>query len=405
MRILVCTIEAPVPPVNGLRRQLSAILAELRKGHEVRVLGYRWPDQRESDSGTVNMRLLRPPAGSSVAAMSGAVLRGRPPGVDRLASGLGPALLEEVGDFRPDVVHVTTGRLAALGNILRGRPAVLAALDAWHLNVAAEEAVAGPLRRPALRMLSRLVRRFEASEYPTFGAVVVVSEQDRHELLRLDPSLPIRVIPNGVDADAFRHDGSPRDPNGIVFTGVMDYAPNVTAAQFLARRIFPRVRRAHGSARLAIVGRDPRPEVVDLGRLEGVEVPGGVPDILPWLSGSRVFACPMRTGTGIKNKLLEAMANGLPCVATPLALQGLQAIPEEHVLVGDDEEALAAHLVRVLADDDLARELGRAGQAYVRANHAWSEVAAEYERVYRDVIPGGSAGGPAGPPGGTPAPS
>jgi glycosyltransferase involved in cell wall biosynthesis len=388
MRILVCTIEAPAPPLNGLRRQLSALLAQLRKEHQVRVLGYRWPDQGEQAADAGDMRLLPAPGGrgSSIGPAVTAVLRGRPPGVDRLASGLGPALLQEVQGFRPDVIHVTTGRLAALGRVLRGRPAVLAALDAWHLNVTAEEAAAGGLRRPALWMVSRLVRRFEASEYRRFGAVVVVSAEDRRELLALDSSLPVTVVPNGVDADAFGHDGSPRDPNRILFTGVMDYAPNVTAAGFLARRVFPLVRRAHRSARLAIVGRDPLPEVVALGRLEGVEVLGGVPDLRPWLSGSRVFACPMRSGTGIKNKLLEAMANGLPCVATPLALQGLEAVPGEHVLIGEDEAALAGHLGRVLTDDGLAASVGRAGREYVTAHHGWSAAAAGYQRVYRDVI-------------------
>jgi len=394
MRILMCTSEAPAPPVNGLRRQVSALLEELRKDHRVRVLGYRWPDQGAGGTVAGDLRLFSSPGGGGWLSL----LRGMPPGVDRLAAGLLPALREELRMFRPDVVHVTSGRLAALGRALRGRPAVLAALDAWHLNVDAEAAAAGGLRHLALRGMSRLVRRFEASEYESFGAVVVVSERDRLELLGLDASLVLPVIPNGVDLDAFRHDGSPREPNRILFTGVMDYAPNVTAAVFLARRVLPLVQRAHPSATLAIVGRDPRPEVVALGRLEGVEVLGEAPDLRPWLSGSRVFACPMRTGTGIKNKLLEAMANGLPCVATPLALQGLRVVPGEHVLVDKDEEALAGHVVRMLTDDVLATAVGRAGLDYVRDHHGWGAVAADYERVYREVIARDSRGPSGAPP-------
>ena len=165
----------------------------------------------------------------------------------------------------------------------------------------------------------------------------------------------------------------------------MSYAPNVLAAEFLARQVFPLVRAGLPEARLAIVGRKPSPRINALAQLDGVEVTGEVPDVVPWLAGSRVYACPMVSGTGIKNKLLEAMAAGAPCVVTPLALQGLTAEPGRDVLVGADAEELAAQLVRVLTDDELASRLGPAGRAYVLANHDWSAVARSYERVYDEV--------------------
>jgi glycosyltransferase involved in cell wall biosynthesis len=395
MRVLFCSLEAPLPPTNGLRLQVGALVGELRKRHEVLLLGYLMAEQ-ESPAVAEGIRLVPVSGGgtSGIARPLAALLRGRPPGVEELAAGMRTALHEEMARFRPDVVHVTSGRLAALAGDLGGRAAVLAALDAWHLNVAAEAAASGWLRRASLLGLAWLVRRFEATEYRRFSKVVVVSDRDRRELERLDPSLSVRVIPNGVDLESFEHDGSRRDPDRIVFTGVMSYAPNVTAAVFLARRVFPRVRAVRPSARLAIVGRDPRPEVISLGELEGVEVHPEAPDLRPWLSGSRAFACPMRTGTGIKNKLLEAMANGLPCVATPLALQGLRAVPGEHVLVGGDEAAIAGHLAHILDDDLAADSLGRAGHEYVRSHHSWSAVADAYDLVYAEAIAGTVGGSP-----------
>ena len=174
--------------------------------------------------------------------------------------------------------------------------------------------------------------------YGRFDRVIVVSEEDRRALLAVNPTLQIAVIPNGVEADAFDWDGTPRDRALILFTGVMSYAPNATASEFLARRVLPRVGQAIPAARLALVGRNPGPKVRALGSLPGVEVVGEVPEMRPWLSRAGAYACPMLSGTGIKNKLLEAMANGLPCVATPLALQGLSVTREKEVLVGASED-------------------------------------------------------------------
>lgn len=388
MRILVCALEAPLPPVNGLRLHLSALLKELRRDHQVFVLAIRMPDQTGHVDPGEGMRLLAHPARRPLRARSiaRAIVRGQPPFVDEVAALLRGPLHEELERFRPEVVHVTSGRLAALGRDLRDRASVLAALDAWHLNVEAEAVAAAGVRRRLLHELARRVRRFEAAEFGRFGSVVVVSDRDREELLALDGSMKVAVIPNGVDLEAFAHDGTARDPNRIIFTGVMSYAPNVTAADFLARRVLPLVREVHPGARVALVGRDPRPEVLALQKLPGVEVPGEVPDLRPWLSGSRTYACPMLTGTGIKNKLLEAMANGLPCVATPLALQGLSVTPGEQVLVGRDEHELAGHLGRLLSDDKAAEQVGRAGLDYVRAHHSWAAAADAYVRVYSEVL-------------------
>jgi polysaccharide biosynthesis protein PslH len=389
VRILVCASEAPLPPTNGFRLALEALLVRLRKRHEVRVLALRQHDQGRAESSDPALRLLPPPA-AELAGRAGRLAHGlldrEPFTASGLAARLHAPLADELERFRPDVVHVTSGRLAALGRGLGDTPSLLAALDAWHLNVEAELLVTDGLRRRLLRWESSRVRLFEAREYRRFGRVVVVSERDRAALQDLGTVLRVEVIPNGVDTGRFAPDpAAARDERRIVFTGVMSYAPNVTAADYLARRVFAQVRAERRDATLAIVGREPAPAVRALAALDGVEVVGAVPDLRHWLTASRAFACPMRSGTGIKNKLLEAMACGLPCVATRLALQGLRVTDGVELLVGRDEDELAAHFVRLLDDGDLARRLGQAARDYVRREHDWDAVAAAYERLYETV--------------------
>lgn len=382
VRILFCSLEAPLPPMNGLRLQVSALVRELRREHEVRVLALRMPDQ-EKVTESEGMRLIE---GKSSGPNWWNAAIGIPPASAEAARDLHQPLRAELEDFRPDVVHVTSGRLGLLARWLIGRPKVLAALDAWHINVAAEASAAQGGIRWLRWVEGRFVRRFERLTYRRFDRVIVVSEEDRRALLAVNPTLQIAVIPNGVDADAFDWDGTPRNRTLILFTGVMSYAPNATASEFLARRVLPRVGEAIPEATLALVGRNPSPEVRALGSLPGVEVVGEVPDLRPWLSRAGAYACPMLSGTGMKNKLLEAMANGLSCVATPLALQGLSVTPAKEVLVASSEEDVARQVGRLLQSAELADRVGSAGRAYVRTHHTWASVAAAYERVYSEVI-------------------
>lgn len=385
MRILMCSLDGPEPRTNGIRLAVGALLDELRESHHIRYIGYRMPDQRGLKDDT-EMRLVDLPAVPvRGATLLRATLTRRPWGADRFAAGLESVLSQELETFNPDVVHVNRWVLAGLGRAISGVGSVLTAFDAWHLNVDASLAVASALRRPLIRAEARRIRRFEKEEFEQFGRVVVVSEQDKVELKRLNQNLPISVIPNGVDSHFFSGKSAARLQSRVLFMGTMNYPPNIVAASFLARDVLPRVQAEEPDAHVVIVGREPHPDVLALAALDGVEVTGEVDDVRPWLQSARVFACPMLSGTGIKNKLLEAMAMECACVVTPLALQGLDVTGRKQVLTGESPDELARHITRVLRDDDLARSLGRSAGEYVRARHTWQSVASAYEDVYRSV--------------------
>lgn len=392
MRILICASDAPLHPTNtGFRRQLMGLVPELGRRHDVRLLGYRHPNQSSEAAVQVDMRVVpfvKPGPGGNARDLALAVLFRRPLRAERLVAGLREPLREELERFKPDIVHVGPGKLAGLKRELTGRPKVLGVMDTWHLNVDARADAASGLRARLFRADAQRIRRFETSEYRGFDRVVVSNEGDLAELKERDPTLPFELIPIGFDAGAYTPDENAAvDRTRIVFHGAMSYAPNVRTVEYLARQILPRVLAVRPEAHLVIVGRDPAPRVLELAALPGVEVTGGVDDMRSWLTGSRVWAGPFLDGTGIKTKLLEAMATDLPCVVTPLGHRGLDDVTSgEQLLVGSTEEELAGHLVRVLEDDALAQGLGRTGGEYVRARYDWPAVGRAYERLYEQVL-------------------
>jgi polysaccharide biosynthesis protein PslH len=399
MRILVVASDAPLPPTNtGFRRQLMGLVPELAKRHDVRLIGYRHPGQAAQAAIEADMRIVpyeKPSLAGNARDLALATILRRPLRAERLVSGLREPLREELARFRPDVVHVGPGKLAWLKKELFGLPKVLGVMDTWHLNVDARADAATGLRAALFRADARRIRRFEASEYRGFDRVVVSNEGDLAELSARDPGLPFAIIPIGFDASAYAPDPEAVvDRSQIAFHGAMNYAPNVRAAVFLAREVLPRVREVRSDAHLVLVGRDPAPELRELEALEGVQVTGEVEDMRSWLTGSRVWAGPFLDGTGIKTKLLEAMATDLPCVVTPLGHRGLDDVTSgEQLLVGSTAEELAAHLVRVLEDDALAERIGRTGGDYVRPRYDWPAVGRAYERLYEEVLSENGGGG------------
>jgi len=387
MRILVCAEEAPIAPATGLRVALASLIERLQETNEVRVLGFRSSEQSAEASDAlrlVDRRSLRRPAAAPH--LAAALMRGHPLSIDDLAAQMRPALREELDMFRPDAVHVCAGRLTGLGRTLMGWPSVLSAYDAAHKNAFARVDARRGAKRMMLRREARAWHRLEATEWRRFGAVTVSSVEDRDTLEEMDPTLVVRVMPLGIVADRFSPvTGVRREDDLILFHGVMNYAPNVAAAVFLAREIFPRVRERRPSAHLRIVGRSPNAEVAALASLPGVTVTGEVADLASTLSEASVYVCAMRNATGAKNKLLEAMANELPCVVTPLARRGIDAVAGTHLLEATTPEDLAAAIEHVLAHPTEARELGREAARFVRAHHDWAAIADAYVDLYREL--------------------
>ncbi|MFQ6674475.1 MAG: glycosyltransferase family 4 protein, partial [Fidelibacterota bacterium] len=216
-------------------------------------------------------------------------------------------------------------------------------------------------------------------------AYVVNSPIDREVLQRYQGGMNVACIPNGVDTEYFAPDGQVTDARSIVFTGVMSYSPNRDAAHFLCKEILPRVREMTPDVQVQLVGSNPPDEVRALTG-NGVTVTGTVPDVRPFVHRAAVYVSPLRFGTGVKNKILAALAMGKAVVATSESCAGLDVTPGEHLLVADNPDDFAAHVVELLGNADRRRHLGIAGRNLVVQQYGWDAMGQQLEALLESLV-------------------
>ena len=220
--------------------------------------------------------------------------------------------------------------------------------------------------------------RFERESMRRAARCVVVGDEDAASFARVSPRVPVSVVANGVDTGYFAPDGTATRPGHLVFEGTMAFPPNEQAALHLVRNIMPRIWAAHPQTTVALVGRDPGPAVRALAG-ERVSVTGSVPDVRRHVLQAEVFVCPLVSGAGIKNKLLQAWAMERPVVATTMSIGGLQARDGVDLLVRDGAEAFADAVLQLLESPERRVALGRAGRDVAVSRFAWGAMAAQFE--------------------------
>jgi len=178
-------------------------------------------------------------------------------------------------------------------------------------------------------------------------------------------------FPNGVDAEFFAPDDGAYDPDTISFIGRMDYYPNQECMADFCANTLPLLRARRPNVKLVIVGADPSPAMQRLGDLPGVTVTGSVPDVRPFVRGSALMVAPLNIARGTQNKILEAMAMGVPVVTSNVAAGGVDALPDEHFLAADTYIGYANAILRILGDPVERLRLANAGRARMISNHAW----------------------------------
>jgi len=384
MRILFITETIPYPLDSGGRIKTYHTLRMLVPAHEVRVHAFiREASQAAHQSKlealgvSVALHLVPRSANREAASALRSVVRA-PYTVERhLDGGVRRQVAADARDWRPDLVYCDHLSMAGYALPL-GVPVVY---DAHNVEHAILQRYAATARNPVMRMAAsiewRRVRAYERAVCRASRLVLVVSDVDRQALSALaGTDVTFATVPIAVDAAGVAPIAGLTTEPRVVFLGGLHWPPNADGLAAFVREIWPRVRAARPEATLTSVGRDDAPVAAALRETPGVTLTGWVPDIEPFVRRGRVLAVPLRAGSGMRVKILEAMARGLPVVSTAVGCEGIDVQPGRHLLVENDPARFAAAVLRVLDDDALAASLARNARALVLARYDVAAVGA-----------------------------
>ncbi len=376
MHVLYLTDDFPFPLTSGLLRHYY-LIRELSSRHSVSLFSRVGPGFESSHTDALKSFTRRIQTFST--SQGGGAARSRlgqllPFRASEVASGAMGRAIVELFHEDPFQVVVTVKRCA--GAVSRSLPVPVVAdiCDAASMRIRRRLAYAPLVRTPRLLASYLRMRLLEWKTVRRSAHCIFISPRDRRALLG-DRVERTSIIPNGVDTGYWKRSAPALGANLIVFTGAMDYPPNVDAALRLIESVFDRVRKVRADAKLCIVGRDPHPAILRAAEGHaGVEVTGFVEDVRPYLDRASVFCAPLRFGAGAQNKILEALAMEVPCVVSPLAAEGLRVKPgvEPPVFAEADEERMAQAIVRCLEQAASGKEApAGAGRTFVEENFKW----------------------------------
>lgn len=234
------------------------------------------------------------------------------------------------------------------------------------------------------------LRAYEAAICRRADVVLAVSEPDQRALEALVPGIDVTVIPNGINPADYQPSTAtlPRtDAINLLFTGKMDYRPNIDAALWFGEQVFPLIQAEEPRARFQIVGMNPHPRLDRLRKNPAIVITGAVESIPPYLADAAVYAVPLRVGGGTRFKVLEAMAQGLPLVSTTLGVEGLGVTDGRELLMADTPEMFASAVLRVVTDRQaegtLTTALGNRARTFVSTHYSWEQIVPQLELAYQ----------------------
>jgi polysaccharide biosynthesis protein PslH len=424
-RVLILTPQFPYPPHQGTTIRNFNLIAGLARRHEVHLLSFGDPQKSQGTplAGLCrSVQVVQTPQRTIGRRLAGLLFSRLPDLAQRLPSAEFRATLDATLERQdPDVLQVEGIELAqyllrvAGSRGSRDRPCLILdehnaeyvlqqracetdarQLRPWGRDSDEGDIAAAPGRRGSARRLAgatyslvqwRRLRSYERRACLAADRVVAVSEADAHALRALVPGLEPVVVPNGVDVDFYSAPtpslaGRPGPQLwDLVFTGKMDFRPNVDAALWFAQQVLPLIRREAPQVRFWIVGQNPHARLEPLLADPGVEITGWVEDVRPYIAAAATYVVPLRIGGGTRLKVLEAMAMGKAIVSTTVGCEGFEVVGGREVLIADEPPEFAAVVLQLLRQPDLREEMGRAARDFASSRYDWRMIVPKLERI------------------------
>ena len=397
MRILLLSPWLPWPPHDGGRIRVLETLRFLAARHQVTLLTHvssqaerQHVDALRGLCESVEVRFVGADRLHRIGRVALGLLQGYPVIQSIYYSRERADLLRKLSaDDRFDIIQIEFSMIARYARAISSRCTAKRVLSTHNIESQRFEREI-PLSRWGLRRLALMINgwmfpAWEQRSLQQFDGAVAVSEHDRDWLRRHLPGGMVGFVPNGVDCSYFQPNPTDGVGASLVFTGVMDYPPNVDAVLWFVGEVFPRLRARFPELRFDIVGARPSPQVLALQDRAGVTVTGEVPDVRPFVRKAAAFVVPLRSGGGTRLKILQAMALGCPVISTRIGAEGLDVAHDQTLLFADEGTEFLKQLERLLESHDLRQRIVHQGRDLVTRRYEWQSCLLGLEDLYRQL--------------------
>ena len=400
MRILFLTPQLPYPPQKGTAlRNWGLIQGLAERDHEISLLSFCEPEKGGDLAPPLTRACERvvtvpQPERSTYERMRDMLSTRQPDMALRLASSAYERQLSHwLVESSFDVVQIEGIELAPYLETIRSAPQdALVVFDDHNCEYLLQQRtfltdLYSPTRWPGAAysfVQWQRLRRYEARICRGADRVLAVSEADAKALGKLAPDLNVTVVPNGIDTQAYQPATEVEDASDsqLVFTGTMDFRPNVDAVLWFARDVLPLVQAEVSGVQFLVVGQRPHRRLDPLRRNPAITLTGWVEDVRPYFADATVYVAPLRMGGGTRLKLLEAMAMRKPIVATSLGAEGYPVQDGRELVLADTPAAFAEGVISLLRSEDRRDSLGRTARAFVEEQYDWRVIVPRVEEVY-----------------------
>ena len=403
MKILFLSLRCPYPPHRGDRIRTYNFIKQLSKQHAVTLIYFA-----ESETDIESAKHLEPFCErvewvrfrrSFAFLNTGVHCLSRCP--LQLHYWYAPQMQQKVNQILAqeqfELIHAHLFRMGQYVAEVQGPAKVLDLCDSLALNLSRRAALEShpwlakikldcTPKRFLVKLEEKRVRRYEVDIMKAFDCGTVVARFDRDYLLQQDDRLDLSIVPMGVDLDYFQPNAAVAAAPVLLFTGTMNYFPNADAVIYFCSEIFPRIRERHPDATFYVVGNQPSETVKRLEAQDGVVVTGYVPDVRPYFEMASVFVAPLRAGSGIQTKNLEAMAMQVPVVTTSVGAMGLEADVGKELLVADTPADFAEQVNQLLDNERLRVNLAQTARSRVEASYSWEAIGDRLKHVYAQAV-------------------
>ena len=403
MKILFVANRVPYPPFRGDKLKIFNLANELCKHHELHLITIA-----ENKEDIESVEELRKPSifldseGNNLPLFHSITWQYRPKWLSALSacwgvfskrplqvaffrsSGFSDQLKQLLNEHQFDAIHVQHVRMAQYFETLDCENVILDLPDAFSLYWKRRIVKSGNFISKWIAAIEfKRLFKYEKQMLPKFKKVLVCSREDQQYLIE-NTAVKVELLQNGVNTDVFCPREIPYTKNRVLFTGNMDYAPNIDAVSYFVEEIWPKIIQKVPEAQFIIAGQRPVAKVLSL-KSENIHITGFIPNLADEYAKAHVVVSPLRIGAGTQNKVLEALSMNIPVVSTNVGYSGLELETGEGIALSLNADEFASNVIHILTDDNFRNLLGSTGGQKIRSRFSWQGIALQLEAYLKQV--------------------